>query len=47
MKAVIPLLDAAPHVARYSWMSAHDASGRRGLVANGELTELGHLYNAL
>lgn len=47
MKAVIPLLDASPSVARYSWMSAHDGRGLRGLVANNTLTELGKLYNSL
>ena len=32
MREVLPLLDAAPFVARYSWMSARDGSGKRGLV---------------
>ena len=49
MRAVLPLLDAAPFVYRYSWMSARDASGLRGLVetvdGRGRLTELGRLYN--
>ena len=50
MKAVLPLLDGADFVYRYSWMSAHDASGRRGLVeaaADGtvQLTELGRIWN--
>lgn len=52
MKAVVPLLDAAPYVYRYSWMSARDKAGLRGLVAVGSdgkaaLTEVGQLYNSL
>ena len=47
MKEVVPLLDAADYVYRYSWMSAHDPTGRRGLVSNGTLTELGQVYNSL
>jgi len=51
MKAVLPLLDGADYVARYSWMSARDASDRRGLVetdAQGtvKLTELGQIWNS-
>lgn len=52
MKAIVPLLDAAPFVARYAWMSARDGNGLRGLVEVGsdgkpQLTELGQLYNSL
>ena len=32
MREVLPLLDAAEYVFRYSWMSARDGSGLRGLV---------------
>ena len=51
MKAILPLLDAAEYVYRYSWMSAWDAHALRGLVeANSdtgkiELTELGRIWN--
>lgn len=47
MKAVIPLLDAAPYVERYAWMSA--VSANRGLwdASTGELTAVGKLYNSL
>lgn len=55
MKQVVPLLDAAPFVYRYAWMSAHDGSGRRGLVTTesvggvnrSALTPVGKLYNSL
>jgi hypothetical protein len=49
MKALVPLLEAAPFVARYSWMSARDTDGLRNLVeADGSgLTELGQLYISL
>lgn len=47
MRQIVPLLDASPFVYRYSWMSAHDGKGIRGLVSNGQLTELGNLYNSL
>ena len=50
MKAVLPLLDASPYVYRYSWMSARDSNGRRGLMetVNGEdrLTVLGQTWNS-
>lgn len=51
MRAVLPLLDAADFVYRYSWMSARDKSGRRGLMETAEdgsarLTELGELWNS-
>jgi hypothetical protein len=51
MKGVLPLLDAADFVHRYSWMSAHDSSGLRGLVKetlDGKpvLTELGEVWNS-
>lgn len=46
MKAIVPLLDASPHVFRYAWMSAH--SDNRGLVdASGALTQVGQLYMSL
>lgn len=50
MKDVLPLLDKADFVFRYSWMSARDKSGMRGLVEDGpdgqvRLTELGHVWN--
>lgn len=46
MKEVLPLLDAAPFVYRYAWMSARNSL--RGLVtANGTLTELGVAFNTL
>ena len=45
-----PLLDAADFVFRYAWMSARDASGRRGLVetvdGKARLTELGEVWNS-
>lgn len=53
MKALVPLLEAAPFVARYSWMSARDTDGLRNLVeadaGSGalRLTELGQLYISL
>merc|ERR1712007_330577 len=51
MKEVLPLLDQAPFVYRYSWMSAHDGNGLRGLTELGpdgkqRLTLLGKLWNA-
>ena len=49
MRAVLPLLDAADFVYRYSWMSARDSSGKRGLLetvdGKARLTELGEVYN--
>ena len=50
MKEVLPLLDAADFVYRYSWMSSRDGSGIRGLVTNDtngnvQLTELGSIWN--
>ena len=52
MTSIFPLLDAAPYVERYAWMSAHDKNGKRGLVQPGsggqdELTDLGKLFNSL
>lgn len=52
MKSIVPLLDAASYVYRYSWMSSHDTSSLRGLVeadanGNAQLTELGKLWNSL
>lgn len=52
MKDIVPMLDAAPYVYRYAWMSAHDGRGLRGLFdkdANGKtvLTVLGQAYNTL
>jgi hypothetical protein len=49
MKQIVPLLDAAPYVFRYAWMSCRDNSNNlRGLVSSdGQLTELGQLYNSL
>ena len=49
MAEVLPLLDAAPYVFRYSWMSLQDGSGLRGLVTNDAagkptLTKLGRSY---
>lgn len=50
MREVLPLLDAADYVYRYSWMSARDSSGLRGLVetvdGKARLTALGEVYNA-
>lgn len=51
MREVLPLLDAADYVHRYSWMAARDdKSNLRGLVEtiNGkaQLTELGRIWNA-
>ena len=53
MKAVLPLLDAADYVMRYSWMAAKDSSGLRNLVepvSSGStahrLTELGRIWNS-
>ena len=50
MRAILPLLDKTDFVYRYSWMAAHDSSGKRGLVqSDGEggtqLTELGRIWN--
>lgn len=52
MKEIFPMLDAAPFVFRYSWMSARDSNGRRGLVevsGSGEqqLTVIGEAFNSL
>ena len=52
MRALVPLLEAAPHVARYAWMSARDPDGLRNLVEAGagggaQLSELGQLYVSL
>jgi hypothetical protein len=52
MRALVPLLEAAPHVARFSWMSARDPDGLRNLVEAGagggmQLSELGRLYVSL
>lgn len=53
MSQVIPMLDAAPEVFRYAWMSAHDGSNLRGLVEMDKssnrsvLTKLGQLYQRL
>ena len=51
MKGVLPLLDQAPFVYRYAWMSARDSSGRRGLVETvdgvARLTELGKMFTGL
>jgi hypothetical protein len=49
MEGVLPLLDSADYVFRYSWMSARDKSGLRGLVEDTpdgsvQLTELGHVW---
>jgi len=51
MKAVLPMLDKADFVYRYSWMSVYDSAGKRGLVENDgkggtQLTELGRIWNA-
>ena len=51
MRKVLPLLDNAAYVFRYSWMSARDPSGKRGLVetdkdGKAQLTELGHIWNS-
>ncbi len=50
MRLIFPLLDAAPFIERYAWMSAHGAN--RSLVDAGPdgravLTPLGELYNSL
>ena len=49
----MPLLDAADFVYRYSWMSASDGHGLRGLLESAggdpsrhQLTELGHIWNS-
>jgi len=53
MRAVVPLLEAAPFVQRYFWMAARDTSGLRNLVVAGSsgpasaLTPLGRLYLSL
>lgn len=55
MEQVVPMLDAAPFIFRYAWMSAYDGSGLRGLVATetvgnvnrSVLTPVGRLYNSL
>lgn len=53
MQAALPKLDAAKFVFRYSWMSAHDGRGLRGLVEDdphrpgrSRLTLLGHIWNS-
>jgi len=55
MRDVLPLLDAAPFVHRYSWMSAKDTSNKRGLLetvstSDGgtkvRLTDLGKIWNS-
>ena len=51
MREILPLLDAADYVFRYSWMSVHDGRGLRGLVEKGadgkpRLTELGRVWNS-
>lgn len=50
MKEILPMLDQAPFVYRYAWMSARDGRSLRGLVENGpdgqqRLTMLGKLWN--
>lgn len=50
MQLIFPLLEAAPFIERYAWMSAHGAN--RSLVEAGPdgravLTPLGELYNSL
>ena len=47
MREIIPLLDAAPYVERYAWMSA--VSANRGLYdpKADKLTVVGELYNSL
>lgn len=50
MKVVVPMLDAAPFVYRYAWMSARGDPARSLLeTVNGEarLTDVGKLYNSL
>lgn len=49
MQGVLPLLDQADYVYRYSWMSSRDKSGLRGLMetvdGKDQLTVLGKIYN--
>ena len=47
MKEIVPMLDAAPFVYRYAWMSARGA--QRGLITSDgtALTDVGTLYNSL
>jgi hypothetical protein len=50
MQLIFPMLEAAPFIERYAWMSAHGAN--RSLVNLGqdgraELTPLGELYTSL
>ena len=52
MKEILPLLEAAPFVFRYAWMSARDSKGLRGLVevapdGSQRLTVLGEAYNTI
>ena len=53
MRGIVPLLEAAPFVQRYFWMSARDTSSQRNLVVAGSsgpasaLTPLGRLYLSL
>lgn len=52
MKEAVPLLDAAPHVARYSWFAARTKAGDERALVAGEgaaaaLTELGQAYVSL
>lgn len=50
MTKVLPLLDQAGFVYRYSWMSMVDSHGRRGLVetvdGKSQLTMLGRMWNS-
>ena len=53
MRSIVPLLEAAPYVQRFYWMSARDTSGQRNLVTAGTsgsasgLTPWGQLYLSL
>eukprot|EP01006_Ploeotia_vitrea_P015948 TRINITY_DN46352_c0_g1_i1.p1 TRINITY_DN46352_c0_g1~~TRINITY_DN46352_c0_g1_i1.p1 ORF type:complete len:264 (+),score=17.05 TRINITY_DN46352_c0_g1_i1:22-813(+) len=51
MRQVVPMLDKAPFVFRYSWFPArtHDKDDHRALFVHDkeELTQLGKLYNSL
>jgi hypothetical protein len=53
MRVIVPLLEAAPFVERYFWMTSRDSNGTRSLVVAGTsgpataLTPLGELYLSL
>jgi hypothetical protein len=47
MREALPLLEADPQVARYSWFSGDQLPNARLLNSDGSLTSLGQLYTSL